>query len=419
MKEYYPRLIESKIERKLKSSGAVLITGPKYCGKTTTSFKFQKSNISLSDDNIIQIVKSDPKIALKGEFPRLIDEWQNIPNLWNLIRVEIDKNSSFGEYILTGSSTPLESDKIYHSGAGRITSIKMRTMSLYESKDSKGLVSLNELFNNKDYYIFDLNEDFSLLDVAYLICRGGWPQSIINDKEIALEITSNYYDGLFNFIDSENKELKNKRPALFKEILKSYARNISSQASYQTMINDIREKNISLDDKTFMSYLDIAKKLFIIEDIDAWSPSLRSKTVIRTNSTRHFLDTSIAIKSLGITPNDLLKDFNTFGLFFEDMAIRDLKIYADTLNGEVRHYRDKNNLEVDAIIRLDNGKWGAIEIKLGSEEGIKEGIKNLNKLESLLENNENKPSFKMVLTAVGKAYKINDVFVCPINLLKN
>lgn len=419
MKEYYPRLIESKIERKLKSSGAVLITGPKYCGKTTTSFKFQKSNISLSDDNIIQIVKSDPKIALKGEFPRLIDEWQNIPNLWNLIRVEIDKNSSFGEYILTGSSTPLESDKIYHSGAGRISSIKMRTMSLYESKDSKGLVSLNELFNNKDYYIFDLNEDFSLLDVAYLICRGGWPQSIINDKEIALEITSNYYDGLFNFIDSENKELKNKRPALFKEILKSYARNISSQASYQTMINDIREKNISLDDKTFMSYLNIAKKLFIIEDIDAWSPSLRSKTVIRTNPTRHFLDTSIAIKSLGITPNDLLKDFNTFGLFFEDMAIRDLKIYADTLNGEVRHYRDKNNLEVDAIIRLDNGKWGAIEIKLGSEEGIKEGIKNLNKLESLLENKENKPSFKMVLTAVGKAYKINDVFVCPINLLKN
>lgn len=420
MKKYYKRLIEGKIEKKLKTSGAVLVTGPKFSGKTTTCMLFQKSNISLIDDNLIKIVATDPNIALKGEFPRLIDEWQNIPNLWNLIRREVDRNSTFGEYILTGSATPVDSKEIHHSGAGRISTVKMRPMSLFESLDSKGSISLKKLFDDKDYTFFDENNNHSLEDIAYLICRGGWPQAIVDDREIALEITKNYYEGLFNFRSSDNDEIRKKRPEFFRNVLKSYARNISSEAQYSTMMEDLRNNSIQFDTKTFSSYINMAEDLFIVEDIDAWTPNLRSKTAIRTTPTRHFVDASIACRALYISPNDLLKDAHTLGLFFEDMAIRDLKIYADTMDGVVKHYRDKNDLEVDAIIHLDDGRWGAIEIKLGSEEGVLEGERNLLKLESLIDDDFKKPSFKMVLTACGMAHKLpSGVFVCPINLLRN
>ena len=419
-KKYYKRLIENKISQKLKSSGAVLVTGPKFCGKTTTCMLFQKSFISLIDDRLIKVVDADPNIALRGVFPRLIDEWQNVPNLWNLIRREVDINGTFGEYILTGSVTPSSSNEIHHSGAGRITTIKMRPMSLFESGDSKGLISLKMLFDDNDYNLFDENKDYSLNDTAFYICRGGWPQSINKDRDLALEITKNYYEGLFNFKEDVKSEFKNKKVNFFKSVLKSYARNISSEASYSTIMNDLKNSFINVDAKTFASYIDMATDLFIIEDSEAWSTNLRSKTAIRTTPTRHFVDASIAAQALGISINDLLNDANTFGLFFEDMAIRDLKIYADTINGVVKHYRDKNGLEVDAIIHLDDGRWGAIEIKLGSKDGILEGEKNLLKLESLINDNSLKPSFKMILTACGMAYRLpSGVFVCPINLLKN
>lgn len=418
-KKYYKRLIENKIGKKLKSSGAVLVTGPKFCGKTTTCMLFQKSYISLIDDKLIKIADADPSIALNGEFPRLIDEWQNVPNLWNLIRREVDINGTFGEYILTGSVTPITTNEIHHSGAGRISTIKMRPMSLFESNDSKGLISLKNLFDFENYNFFEENNDYSLTDTAFYICRGGWPQSIKADRKVALEITKNYYEGLFNF-NYENSEFKIRRLDFFRSVLKSYARNISTEATYSTIMSDLKNNFINFDAKTFVSYIDKANDLFIIEDVEAWSINLRSKTAIRTTPKRHFVDTSIAAHALGISPNDLLNDANTFGLFFEDMAIRDLKIYADTLDGVVKHYRDKNGLEVDAIIHLDDGRWGAIEIKLGSKDGIKEGEKNLLKLESLIADNSLKPSFKMILTACGMAYKLpSGVYVCPINLLKN
>ncbi len=420
MKIYRKRLIEEKIEKKLKTSGAVLVTGPKYVGKTTTCSRFAKSKISLIDEEIIELVATDPKIALNGEFPRLIDEWQNIPNLWNHVRKEVDSNGTFGEYILIRSSTPSDSEKIYHTGAGRIVSIEMRPMSLFESGDSKGLISLNELFDNPNLEFFDLNESHSLTDIAFYICRGGWPQSIVENRDEALEITKNYYDGLFNFAFSGNSEIRKKRPEVFKNILRSYARNVSSEASNSTILKDVIANYNSLDIKTLDSYLNIARDIFIIEDIDSFSPSLRSKTAIRTSKTRHFVDPSIAARSLYASPADLLNDAKTFGLLFEDLAIRDLKVYAETINGEVLHYRDKNDLEIDAIIHLDNGRYATIEIKLGSKEGVEEAAKHLLKFESSLADDFQKPSFKMVLTASGKAYKMNNgVYVCPINLLKN
>ena len=324
---------------------------------------FQKSNLSLIDDRLIKIIQADSSIALKGKFPRLIDEWQNVPNRWNLIRHEVDQNGELGDYILTGSATPIDSKEIHHSGAGRIATIKILPM------------SLQKLFDNQKYTFFDENKDYSLRDTAYLICRGGWPQSIVNDREFPWKSPKTITMG---FSISNPEKMMNsgkKRPEFFRDVLKTYARNISSQAPYSTMINDLKNNHIQLDVKTFNSYIDIAKSLFIIEDIDAWSPNLRSKTAIRTTPTRHFVDTSIACQAMNISPNDLLNDANTFGLLFEDMAIRDLKIYADTMNGIVRHYRDKNDLEVDAIIHLDDGRWVAIEIKLGSEKRSERGRK--------------------------------------------
>lgn len=421
MEKYFTRFIEQKIEKKLKSSGAVLVTGPKFCGKTTTCKLFKKSMIQLIDDDIIEIVSADPKTALKGEYPRLIDEWQNVPELWNYIRRQVDEDGRFGEYILTGSTTPPDYTKIHHSGSGRITPVIMRTMSLFESGESKGSISLKELFDNKDYQVFDLNEEYSLDKTAFYICRGGWPLSIQANKDISLDVTKNYYEGLFNFKNSENKKYRNKKPAVLKMILRSYARNISTEASYQTILADVISSNSrTMDVKTFDSYLEILEDLFIVEDMEAWTPNLRSKVAIRTTPTRHFVDPSIACLALGISPNDLMNDAKTFGFFFEDFAVRDLRIYSDSLDGVVKHYRASNGLECDAIVHLDDGRWAAIEIKLGGEAGIKEAVEHLNKLENELDENYKKPSFRMILTASGRAYKRSDgIYVVPINLLKN
>lgn len=420
MGKYYNRLIENKLKSMLETSGAVSIVGPKYCGKSTTCNLFQKSKIELISTSTINLVKSDPKIALNGDKPRMIDEWQVYPDLWNLIRQRIDEDNSFSEYILTGSATPPELKDIHHSGAGRIVQLQMRTMSLFESNDSKGTVSLKELFNNKNYWFFDENKESSLENVAFLISRGGWPKSVLSEKEKSIQVTKNYFDGLFNFENDENSFYKNKKSEITKRILKSYARNISTEASYQTILTDVNETNNSkLDIKTFDSYVDMLKNLFIIEDMEAWCPKIRSKARIRNSSTRHFIDPSLAMAALGIGKNELLNDFETFGLFFEDLAVRDLRVYAETLNGKVTHYRDSSGLECDAVIHLENGEYGLIEIKMGSDKGIEEGATHLLKLKDNIDS-KIEPSFLLVLTANSKAYKRNDgVYVVPINCLKD
>lgn len=419
---YYERLIEKEIERKLKSSGAVLVAGPKFCGKTTTCMKYQKSFVKLNTKQAIAMARMNPRGVLDGETPRLIDEWQKAPDIWNQVKDDLDFHYEFGKYILTGSSTPADKTEVHHSGAGRITPVRMRPMSLWESKDSKGTVSLAELFKGGKPIPWDLNPDFSLSDVAHLICRGGWPISVLAPKEIAIEITKNYYNGLFVFEDCENERFRNKNPEIMKMIVRSYARHISTEAAVSTIIADVRQSNErTMDTKTYDDYNEALNDIFIIEDMPAWNPNIRSKTSIRSTPTRHFVDTSIACRALGAGPEDLLNDLESFGLFFEDMAVRDLRIYSDVLGGEVRHYRDNAGLECDAVIHLENGSWGAVEIKLGGDDLIEAGASSLKLLKAKIEekSSEKSPSFLMVLTAVGGAYQREDgVFVVPINLLK-
>lgn len=419
---YYERLIEKRIERKLKSSGAVLVAGPKFCGKTTTCMLYQNSYIKLNTKQSIAIARLNPKGVLIGEQPRLIDEWQKAPDIWNHIKDDLDFDYQFGKYILTGSSTPADKTDVHHSGAGRIAPLLMRPMTLWESKESNGKVSLASLFEGGTDYPLDMNAEFTLEDVAFLLCRGGWPIAVQAPRDIALEITKNYYGGLFIFEDSENERFRNKKPEVLRMILRSYARNISTEAAVSTIISDIRQSNErSMDTKTYDDYMEALKDLYIIEDMEAWNPNIRSKTSIRSTPTRHFVDTSIACRSLGVNPPDLMNDLESFGLFFEDFAVRDLRVYADSLGGEVKHYRDNSGLECDAVVHLEDGRWGGIEIKLGGDDLINDGAESLKRLRDKIvqKSDEKAPSFLLVLTAVGAAYKREDgVCVAPINMLK-
>ena len=419
---YYERLIEEEIALKLRTSGAVLVAGPKFCGKTTTCLRYQKSFVKLNTKQAIELAKLNPKAVLEGETPRLIDEWQTVPDLWNQVKDNLDFDYRFGKFILTGSSTPADKTEVHHSGAGRITPVKMKPMSLFESNESKGIVSLKDLFDGENDIKINGNESFTIDDIAFLMCRGGWPISVLADKEIALEITKNYYNGLFLFEDSDNERFRNKNPEVMRMILRSYARHISTEAAASTIIEDVKQSNErSMDPKTFGDYMEALRDIFIIDDLQAWNPNIRSKTSIRTTPTRHFVDTSIACRALSIGPDDLKRDLNSFGLFFEDFAVRDLSVYAATLHGEVRHYRDNAGLECDAVVHLEDGRWGAIEIKIGGEKLIEEGATSLKTLRKKIveKSNENAPSFLMVLTAVGPSYRRKDgVFVVPINLLK-
>lgn len=420
---YYKRLIEQEIELKMRTSGAVVVAGPKFCGKTTTCMLYQKSFVKLNTQQAISMARMNPKAVLNGEKPRLIDEWQKAPDVWNQVKDDLDFNYEFGKYILTGSSTPADKTTVHHSGVGRIASIKMRPMSLWESQESKGSVSLSALFDGKeDEFPWDMNQDFSLEDVAYLMCRGGWPISVRAPRDIALEVTKNYWDGLFVFEDCENERFRNKKPEVLRMIVRSYARHISTEAAASTIIADVRQSNErTMDAKTFADYMEALNDLYILEDMRAWNPNIRSKTSIRSTPTRHFVDTSIACRALGVSPKDLMGDLESFGLFFEDMAVRDLRIYTESLGGEVLHYRDNAGLECDAVLHLDDGRWGAVEIKLGGDDNIEAGASTLKQLKSKIEekSDENAPSFLLVLTAVGGAYRREDgVFVAPINLLK-
>lgn len=407
----------------MRTSGAVVVAGPKFCGKTTTCMLYQKSFVKLNTQQAISMARMNPKAVLNGEKPRLIDEWQKAPDVWNQVKDDLDFNYEFGKYILTGSSTPADKTTVHHSGVGRIASIKMRPMSLWESQESKGSVSLSALFDGKeDEFPWDMNQDFSLEDVAYLLCRGGWPISVRAPRDIALEVTKNYWNGLFVFEDCENERFRNKKPEVLRMIVRSYARHISTEAAASTIIADVRQSNErTMDAKTFADYMEALNDLYILEDMRAWNPNIRSKTSIRSTPTRHFVDTSIACRAQGVSPKDLMGDLESFGLFFEDMAVRDLRIYTESLGGEVLHYRDNAGLECDAVLHLDDGRWGAVEIKLGGDDNIEAGASTLKQLKSKIEekSDENAPSFLLVLTAVGGAYRREDgVFVAPINLLK-
>ena len=419
MRKYLSRIIESEIERRLKSSGAVSVAGPKFCGKTTTSELFAKSEIKLNTNSMINIARMEPRAVLMGETPRLIDEWQTVPDIWNATRALIDERQEFGQIILTGSATPADKGEIHHSGAGRITTIKMRPMSLYESQESLGVVSLKQLFDNPNESILNLNEGHSLADTAFMMCRGGWPLAIGHDRDIALDVTRNYYEGLFNIENSDNEKFRNKKPEVMRMILRAYARNISTEASYRTLLADVTtNENRSMNDRTFDDYVDALRDLFIIEDMDAWNPNLRSKATVRTTATRHFVDTSIACAALGITPSDLMRDTETFGLMFEDMAVRDLRIYAMPLRGEVRHYRDSRGLECDAVMHLDDGRWAMMEVKLGGDKLIEEGAKNMLRIKEDIASGK-APAFMAIITATGAAYRRDDgIYVIPLNCLK-
>ena len=422
MKEYLPRIADKLLEERLDAKGAVLIEGPKWCGKTTTAKQKAKSFISMDRPDMTrqyqQMAEISPNTLLKGETPRLIDEWQISPNLWNAVRYEVDNRDEFGQFILTGSAVPNGFDDSMHTGTGRISKLLMRTMSLFESKDSSGEVSIKDLFKGEN--ISAINET-SLEKIAFFICRGGWPKAIGLDEKPALFQAIDYFDAIVSTDISRVDSIKRDKERT-KRLLKSYARYVGTQSSLETIRQDmLANQSDTFDQGTLYSYLDALRKIFVIEDSAAWNPNLRSKTSIRTTETRYFSDPSIATASLGMGPNDLLNDLNTMGFLFENLCVRDLRIYTDYLDGTVYHYRDKSGLECDAVIHLRNGAYGLIEIKLGGDKLIDEGAKTLKDLASKIDTkNMFKPSFMMVLCAKAPfAYKRNDdVYVIPITALR-
>ena len=425
MDTYRKRIADEILKRKLAGKGAVLIEGPKWCGKTTTAEQMASSVIYMDEpsrkEQNIALSELNPKLLLNGANPRLIDEWQLAPKLWDAIRFEVDHRKNAGQFILTGSSTPLDTDEITHSGTGRFSWLLMRPMSLYESGDSTGDVSLKDLFEgNKEISGFS---NIGIERLSFLVCRGGWPKAIDMQDDIALDQAVDYYDAVVRFdIDRADNVKKDKERV--KRLMRSYARNQGSQVSNASLAEDVEnnDDSSSISEGTISSYLSALRKIFVIEDMPAWNPNLRSKTAIRTSNTRYYSDPSIATAALGIGPNDLLNDLRTIGLLFETLCVRDLRVFADSLNGEVYHYRDKDGQECDAVIHLRNGKYGLIEIKLGGDSLIEEAAKSLKSMESKIDTSRmNNPSFLMILTGIGDfAYRRKDgVYVVPIGSLKN
>lgn len=425
MAVYKYRILDKVLAKRLKSIGAVLIEGPKWCGKTTTSEKLAQSVIYMSDpankNQYLEMAEINPQRLLEGATPRLIDEWQLAPKLWDAVRYEVDHRDELGQFILTGSSVPPSDKEIYHTGTGRFSWLLMRPMSLFESQESSGEVSLEDLF--KTPVEISGKNNLSIEKLAFLVCRGGWPLATnIEDEEAALEQAYSYYEAVVRS-DISRADGVNRDTERARKLMRSYARHQGTQATRQVIINDIiLNDNDKIDLSTIHSYLNALRKIFVIEDMEAWSPNLRSKTAIRTSETRYFIDPSIAVAALGIGPNDLLSDLNTFGLLFETLCVRDLRVFADYLNGKVYHYRDKNGLECDAVVHLRNGSYGLVEIKLGGDRLIEEAVANLKKLESILDSDKmKKPAFLMVLTGVGEyAYRRKDgIYIVPVGCLKN
>ncbi len=436
MNGYKNRVADRLLAEKLEAFGAVLIEGPKYCGKTTLATQQARSILSMADTDTLgqnlALARTNISRLLAGETPRLIDEWQIAPQFWDAVRNEVDKRNEDGQFMLTGSAVPpkpkkdengniIEEENIHHTGTGRISRLRLRTMSLWESEDSTGDVSLEELFINPD--TVDGVSDIDLDRLAYLTCRGGWPKAVLKKSEkAALAQAFDYYDSVVSN-DIKRVDDIDRDEELTKRIMRSYARNQGTQATVGTILADIKSNGDErMSDSTVYSYIKALKEIFVIEDSIAWNPNLRSKTAIRTSDTRYFIDPSIATAALGMGPKDLINDMETFGFIFETLAIRDLRVYADALDGKVYHYRDKNNLECDAVIHLRNGSYGLVEVKIGGAELIKEGAESLKTLSSKIDSTRMKtPSFMMVLTGIGKfAYKRPEdgVLVVPIGCLK-
>ena len=422
MKKYKIRIADKILQKKLDAKGAVLIEGAKWCGKTTTASQIAKSILSMQNpeekEQNIRLAELSPSRLLNGKTPRLIDEWQLAPKLWDAVRFEVDKRDEFNQFILTGSAVPADLKEITHTGTGRISRMLMRPMSLFESQESNGSVSLSELFSGKTD--IDGENTIDIDELAFLICRGGWPKAIDLKQNIALSQAIDYYDAVVNSDISRVDNIE-RNPERAKRLLRAYARSIGTQTKLTSLSDDVNEDNNLGTNPTIYNYINALQKIFVIEDSHAWNPNLRSKTAIRTTDTRYFTDPSIAAAALGLGPNDLIDDIKTMGFFFENLCIRDLRVYADSLDGTIYHYRDKNGLECDAVIHLRNGTYGLIEIKLGGDKAIEEGKYTLNKLaENIDYNLMKKPSFKMVITGTGKyAYKDGDTFIIPIGCLKD
>jgi len=420
--EYKKRLADDVLRDKLEASGAVLVEGAKWCGKTTTSKQIAKSVLYMQEpaqkkQNLL-MADTNPSLLLQGKVPRLIDEWQLAPKLWDAVRFEVDQRDDFGQFILTGSAVPPDTSEISHSGTGRISRMLMRPMSLLESGESNGSVSLAGLFNAN--YEVSSSVESDIEELAFLICRGGWPKAIGKTVKVALQQAIDYYDAVVNS-DISRIDDKERNPERAKLLMRSYSRNIGSQAKFEEMRQDILGNDIdSFSIDTLYDYLKALKKIFVIEDAPAWNPNLRSKTAIRNTDTRYFVDPSIATASMGLGPKDLINDLNTMGLFFENLCIRDLRIYAQPIGGEIYHYRDRSGLECDAVVHLRNGSYGLVEIKLGGDKLIEEGATTLKKFEKIIDTTKMKtPSFKMILTGVGNyAFKRPDgILVVPIRSL--
>ena len=424
MSKYKHRICDGLLSRKLAGVGAVLLEGPKWCGKTTTCEQFAKSVLYMGDpetrDKNMQIAALDIGSLLAGEQPRLIDEWQDVPKFWDAIRYRVDHMEGFGHYILTGSAVPPDTSEISHSGTGRIVRLRMRPMSLWESGESSGVVSLAKLLEGEAVAVVAC-EDRPLTDMAFLLCRGGWPRAVEQKGDMSLDRAEEYYDATVS-VDISKVDRVPRDPERVMRLMRSYARLQGTQSKLTAIKQDMSEHDLaSLDEDTVRSYVNALKKIFVIEDVSAWCPCLRSKAVVRTSDTRYFTDPSIATAALGLGPGDLVRDPRSFGSFFETMAVRDLRCYAEAIGGKVSHYLDANGLECDAIVHLRNGTFGLIEIKLGGEELVEKGASTLNSLASIVDDRRMRtPAFKMVLTAKGAfAYTRPDgVIVCPLSALR-
>ena len=423
MAEYKRRIADQILAEQLDTTGAVLVQGPKWSGKTTTAAQAAKSVLYMDDpetkENNLLLADSNAKTLLEGATPRLIDEWQIATKLWDAARFVIDRRNETGQFIFTGSAVPADTSAIFHSGTGRFAWLTMRPMSLFESGESNGSMSLRALFDGKAEAA--LANQLTLQELAFLICRGGWPGTLRLQTKSALRQAYNYIEAVANS-DISRVDGVSRDASFAKRLMRSYARHQGAQVPISTICKDLQEnENQSMSEDTIASYLNALRKIFVVEDMPAWNPNLRSKTAIRTSDTRYFVDPSVAAAALGLGPDDLMKDLNTFGLLFETLAVRDLRVFADALDGELFHYRDKNGLECDAVIHLRNGHYGLIEIKLGGDKLIGEGIKTLNSLAEKIDTEKMpEPSFKMVLTGIGQyAFQCKDgVYIVPIGSLR-
>ena len=420
---YRPRIVDSALKRKLRGKGAVLIEGPKWCGKTTTAEQVSKSTLSVDDPSTVNTNKIlseiDPERLLTGDHPRLLDEWQVAPKLWDAVRHHVDRHKGQGQFILTGSSVPADISETIHSGTGRFGWLVMRPMTLYESGDSTGDVSLASLFESQP---ISGCSNLDLDRLTFLICRGGWPESVNMDDDVALDQAFDYIDAV---IRNDMSRVDNIRrdPQKVRMLLRSYARNQGTQISQASISADISSNDTEgVSEETVSEYLQALRKLYVIEDMKAWNPNLRSKTAIRTSDTRYFVDPSLAAASLRIGPQDLINNLNTTGFFFEALAVRDLRVYAESLDGDVYHYKDNLDNECDVVIHLRDGRYALLEVKLGGERLIDEGVRTLKDVLRRIDTDKmGKPAFMAIITGTERyAYRRDDgIIILPLGALKN